>query len=363
MSLEYLYLGGNRLICLPIEMGYLPRLSALYLHNNRIQHVPPAFRPYSSHGAVKLCGIMQSVPDKFPPGNQLLEMPIQFTMLTRLVHLNLGANKITAIPHTISQLMSLEYLYLGGNRLICLPIEMGYLPRLSALYLHNNRIQHVPPAFRPYSSHGAVKLCGIMQSVPDKFPQATSNVRGISLSYYLSLSLSLYLSLSIYLSLSLSFLPLSLSLSNSLSFPPLSISLYLSHLSLSLSLSLSIPYSKETLPTPLVDYLDSAKRCVNPECVQCPLRFEEGSILSEISSQSTLLCFQISSIPANTEITFFPCPGGCRRHPPGCLFALQKGIAGLGFENDILGNERTAPILMKLGQNSVWCLIRSEKNF
>eukprot|EP00116_Pleurobrachia_bachei_P002496 sb/3462758/ len=24
-------------------------------------------------------------------------------------------------------------------------------------------------------------------------------------------------------------------------------------------------------------------------------------------------------------------------HPPGCLFALQKGIAGLGFENDILG--------------------------
>eukprot|EP00116_Pleurobrachia_bachei_P007387 sb/3467649/ len=35
-------------------------------------------------------------------------------------------------------------------------------------------------------------------------------------------------------------------------------------------------------------------------------------------------------------ILFFPCPGGCRRHPPGCLFALQKGIAGLGFENDIL---------------------------
>eukprot|EP00116_Pleurobrachia_bachei_P000523 sb/3460785/ len=34
---------------------------------------------------------------------------------------------------------------------------------------------------------------------------------------------------------------------------------------------------------------------------------------------------------------FFPCPGGCRRHPPGCLFALQKGIAGLGFENDIYG--------------------------
>eukprot|EP00116_Pleurobrachia_bachei_P012225 sb/3472487/ len=33
---------------------------------------------------------------------------------------------------------------------------------------------------------------------------------------------------------------------------------------------------------------------------------------------------------------FFPCPGGCRRHQPGCLFALQKGIAGLGFESDIL---------------------------
>eukprot|EP00116_Pleurobrachia_bachei_P019006 sb/3479268/ len=26
-------------------------------------------------------------------------------------------------------------------------------------------------------------------------------------------------------------------------------------------------------------------------------------------------------------------------------------------------SERTAPILMKLGQNSVWCLIRSEKIF
>eukprot|EP00116_Pleurobrachia_bachei_P018452 sb/3478714/ len=31
---------------------------------------------------------------------------------------------------------------------------------------------------------------------------------------------------------------------------------------------------------------------------------------------------------------FFPCPGGCLRHPPGCLSALQKGIAGLGFENE-----------------------------
>eukprot|EP00116_Pleurobrachia_bachei_P003813 sb/3464075/ len=33
---------------------------------------------------------------------------------------------------------------------------------------------------------------------------------------------------------------------------------------------------------------------------------------------------------------FFPCLGECRRHSPGCLFALQKVIAGLGFENDIL---------------------------
>eukprot|EP00116_Pleurobrachia_bachei_P018582 sb/3478844/ len=27
------------------------------------------------------------------------------------------------------------------------------------------------------------------------------------------------------------------------------------------------------------------------------------------------------------------------------------------------GAKRTAPFLMKLGRNSVWCLIRSEKNF
>eukprot|EP00116_Pleurobrachia_bachei_P018791 sb/3479053/ len=47
--------------------------------------------------------------------------------------------------------------------------------------------------------------------------------------------------------------------------------------------------------------------------------------------------FAVANITLTVDIVrFFPCPGGCQRHPSGCLFALQKGIAGLGFENDIL---------------------------
>ena len=39
------------------------------------------------------------------PGNKLCELPLQFTTLTRLVHLNLGSNSIKAVPSNISNLM------------------------------------------------------------------------------------------------------------------------------------------------------------------------------------------------------------------------------------------------------------------
>eukprot|EP00116_Pleurobrachia_bachei_P014871 sb/3475133/ len=35
----------------------------------------------------------------------------------------------------------------------------------------------------------------------------------------------------------------------------------------------------------------------------------------------------------------------------------------VSFGSFVMKPKRTAPILMKLGQNSVWCLISSEKNF
>ncbi|KAL5270170.1 hypothetical protein ACHWQZ_G001040 [Mnemiopsis leidyi] len=226
--LERLDISENQIAFLSSEMKCLKFLKTLIIKKNNIKSVALDF------------GMSQSIEKLNLAGNRLPEIPIQFTMLTRLVHLNLGSNQIVAIPKIISNLMSLEYLYLGGNKLVCLPQEMGFLPRLSALYLHNNQLINIPANFRHLRSLRTLTLHNNnLSSLPRGF---------LSLKHLESLTIRQN--------------PLVQDFVRKLPVGPPS----LQEVAGRVIKNNDIYYSPEILPQPLVDYLDSAKRCVNPQC-------------------------------------------------------------------------------------------------
>ncbi|WP_335986287.1 leucine-rich repeat domain-containing protein [Glycomyces sp. MUSA5-2] len=76
-------------------------------------------------------------------GLGLSEVPQRIRLLTGLVKLDLGYNRITELPGFIGEFHDLRNLILQGNELTDLPIQLGDLSRLSRLQLHSNRLTDV----------------------------------------------------------------------------------------------------------------------------------------------------------------------------------------------------------------------------
>lgn len=83
IRLDYLYLGGNQLEELPVEMGQLSKLTALILCDNRLTYLPK-----------------------------------QLTNLSNLQSLRLHDNELQTLPQNLIQLTNLEELSLRNNPLV-----------------------------------------------------------------------------------------------------------------------------------------------------------------------------------------------------------------------------------------------------
>lgn len=81
--MDYLYLGGNRLEQLPVEIGELDSLTALNLCDNKLTHLPK-----------------------------------QLTKLSNLQSLRLHQNQLQTLPQNLVQLTNLQELSLRGNPLV-----------------------------------------------------------------------------------------------------------------------------------------------------------------------------------------------------------------------------------------------------
>ena len=77
-------------------------------------------------------------------GNRLVAVPREIGRLDKLELLYLGGNKITSIPDTIGNLRKLSVLYLGDNRLSSIPETVCKLLALRTLNLHNNKLSFLP---------------------------------------------------------------------------------------------------------------------------------------------------------------------------------------------------------------------------
>uniref|UniRef100_A0A1I7URD5 Leucine-rich repeat-containing protein 58 n=1 Tax=Caenorhabditis tropicalis TaxID=1561998 RepID=A0A1I7URD5_9PELO len=173
-------------------------------------------------------------------GNRLEYLPPVILTLRKLKTLHLGGNFIDSCPSNISVLTSLTVLYLGGNRLREIPASIGCLYQLENLGLCDNVLETIP------STLGDLHYLETLSLHNNKLRTLPTDILNLRRLQQLSLRNN----------------PLVHSFVHNMDLAPPSLK-ELSGRSVRLQRT---PNLEEVLPTDLVEYLNSACQCVNPEC-------------------------------------------------------------------------------------------------
>lgn len=248
-----LQLSHNNFISLPPEIGSFENLVFIDISNNGLTQICDEITKLKKlRSFVARNNLLDgsSVPKDFGllsvsletlnlSGNNFIDIPLQFTELSHLKHLYLGANKINGISSAVKHLSSLEVLYLGGNRLTEVPAELGYLHKLSSLVLCDNHLHSLPPTLINLRKLRSLSLHNNeLSTLPTEI-----------------VSLNL-------VELSLRNNPLVARFVQDLVIDPPSL-LELAGRVVKIE---KVSYEPEDLPQHITRYLRSAQRCVNPQC-------------------------------------------------------------------------------------------------
>lgn len=186
---------------------------------------------------------------------ELLPMNISYTICRRLRVLSIGGNRLSEVPSTLGQLKALQALVLCDNMLESLPSSIANLTNLKSLLLHKNRLRTLPTEIiklKCLMEVGYLKiiyLCNCMVIITIHLHIRVYVVREYDVKYFV-------------LQLSLRDNPLVVRFVSDMTYDPPSL-LELAARAIKTS---DIRYDNENVPRNLVEYLNSAHRCVNPKC-------------------------------------------------------------------------------------------------
>lgn len=232
VNLEALDISSNALTILPAPITALNKLNTLIASNNQLNSdsFPKDFgQQFSNNLKVLSLG-----------GNLLTTIPPQLLELTSLQSLYLGGNQISEIPREIRKLINLKVLYLGGNQLTSIPVEVGNLTELQALSLCENKLRTLPSSIALLRN---LKSLGLQKNLLTALPPEIVKLRGLQ-------------------ELSLRNNPLVSRFVKDFTFECPSL-LELAARSIKIH---KINYDNDSLPKCLLDYLSTARRCVNTKC-------------------------------------------------------------------------------------------------
>ncbi|CAG5132711.1 unnamed protein product [Candidula unifasciata] len=133
--LTTLLLDTNELLQVPVEITLLTNLERLTLSNNHLTELPRGFKRLQKLESLHLAN------------NKLEKFPLEVCDITSLVFLDASDNLIKLLPKKISQLTNLETLLLFINQLTKLPDTIVNMRALRCLWLGNNHICHLPKGF------------------------------------------------------------------------------------------------------------------------------------------------------------------------------------------------------------------------
>jgi Leucine-rich repeat (LRR) protein len=251
-SLHSLQLDNNDITSLPSSIGLFKKLIVLDISSNNMTFISDEICQLSKLRTLimknnklrcdsfpKDFGSLRTLEVVNVSGNQIETFPPQFTELEKLQVLHFGGNHINELPSTIKLLTRLQVLYLGGNKLAEIPAEVGYLSELTSLVLCDNRLQSLPPTLINLRNLRSLSLHN------NKLSTLPTEIVALNL-----------------VELSLRNNPLVNRFVQDLLYNPPTL-LELAGRVIKIE---KVKYTTEDLPTSLVHYLDSAQRCVNPQC-------------------------------------------------------------------------------------------------
>ena len=172
--LEYLSWCGN-LVTLPKEIGLLTKLRVLNLNINRIISLPKEFSCLTNLIEFDLSA------------NGLTTIPKEVYSLTRLRILKLIDNNLASIPKEIVQLINLQTLDLAANQLISIPKEIMQLINLQKLILSGNELISIPNEICYLPN---LQIIGLIDNNLIKLPEdiyKMPNLRNITCDSYVSI--------------------------------------------------------------------------------------------------------------------------------------------------------------------------------
>jgi Leucine-rich repeat (LRR) protein len=231
-NLQILDVSQNYLSGLPEGLNNLKNLATLIGSNNRLN-----VESFSKDFGISMSGSLKVLS---LGGNELTCIPTQVLEMSQLRSLYLGSNRITELTKDICRLENLRVLYLGGNQLTSIPQEVGLLQNLQALSLCENKLQSLPPSIARLRN---LKSLGLHKNLLTALPPEIVKLRGLH-------------------ELSLRGNPLVCRFVKDFTFECPS----LLELAGRAVKTAKIPYNQYALPFNLVEYLETARRCVNSKC-------------------------------------------------------------------------------------------------
>ncbi|XP_067636095.1 leucine-rich repeat-containing protein 58 [Eurosta solidaginis] len=250
---ETLMLNHNRLVQLPASLTKFTNLKVLDLSSNRLVQLPDAIcnLPLVTLIAKNNQLTNKSLPKSFMmrsvtlkelnlSGNQLTHFPEQVVELKQLRYFYAGGNKITAISKDIWRMQSLQVLSLGGNLISDVPEVVGSLSQLQALVLCDNLIENLPASIAHLNS---LKSLLLHKNRLRHLPKDIIALKNLT-------------------ELSLRDNPLVVRFVQDIAMTPPSLMECAARV---IKVS-SIPYGPGILPRTVIEYLQSANCCVNPNC-------------------------------------------------------------------------------------------------
>lgn len=145
--IQEIYLKWNKLTTLPPWIIELFNVTNLYIYGNLIKELPVELGNMSQLTVLDLSA------------NKLEEIPSCIGNLINIESLLLNDNYIKKLPMEMSQLHNLQILSLAGNEFVALPEWLGSLPQLRELHADNNYIKELPNRLTLAPKMSMISVC------------------------------------------------------------------------------------------------------------------------------------------------------------------------------------------------------------
>ncbi|XP_055844056.1 leucine-rich repeat-containing protein 58 [Episyrphus balteatus] len=251
-------------------------IETMLLNHNRLKIIPPAIKSFvnlkildlSSNTLTELPEAVSSLPlvTLIAKNNMLTNSSLPKSLVSKnstLKELNLSGNLLTHFPDQLLELRYLRYLYVGGNQISNISKDIWKMHSLQVLSMGGNVINDVPDTVGCLGQLQALILCdNLIESLPTSIARL-KNLKSLLLHKNRLRHLPKdIVALKNLTELSLRDNPLVVRFVQEMAINPPS----LMELSARAVKGTNTKYGPEDLPHTVLEYLNSANCCVNPNC-------------------------------------------------------------------------------------------------